>query len=517
MAYDENTAQLGKSMSSGGVNQDVFFATEHLERNLKNRLAGGIAVTTASQVFKFLLQMTSTIVLARLLTPSDYGLIGMSIVAVRFAQMFKDMGLSAATIQSKKITHAQVSTLFWINFAVSLLIASAVALSSPLVAKFYEEPRLQVITMTLSLTFVLSGLSIQHQALLKRQMRFLSISFIDTVAMAVGVASAILVAILGGTYWSLIVLHIVIAFITAAGSWCVCKWRPGFPRKRSGVKKMFFFGSNLTGFNVLNFFARNADNILIGRFLGAGPLGIYDKAYQLLLLPIQQINGPIQSVALPALCRLQNEPDKYRNYYYHLITLMTALGMPIVSFMFVNTDKIILLILGENWISAIEIFRYLMPAALVGTFNFAEGWAYQSLGRTDRQLRIGVVLSTLIVLVFVFSVQGGIKTVAIAYGISLPIFRVPSLLYCYHKTPLNVWGLLKAIFLPFTASLIAGVTLALSKMTYLPGSSSLYDSYGLIADFLIFTVTYSLTWLVFPHGRKTLAIAFNSFSNLQGK
>lgn len=491
--------------------KNAFFSTEHLDKSLKKKLVSGLAVTVSSQGFKFVLQMMSTVVLARLLTPSDYGIIGMAIVVIRFAQMFGDMGLSSATVQAESLNHKQVSTLFWINLSISLGLALLVALASPLIAGFYGEPRLRWITMALSVTFVLSGLSIQHQAILKRQMRFFTLASIEIFAMVLGIAGAVLAALNGGGYWSLVVLYTVMPFVGVVGAWIACKWRPGLPRKGSGVRKLFFFGSNLTGFNLLNFFARNLDNILIGRFLGAGALGIYDRAYQLLLLPIQQINGPVQSAALPTLCRLQRQPEKYKRYYYNLIFLVTSLGMPLVSFMFVDAREIILLVLGQEWIDAVEIFRYLAPAAIVGTFNFAEGWAYQSLGRTDRQFRIGIVLSSIIVLIFLISVQGGIKSVAIAYGIGLPILRIPSLLYCYHKTPLSFTSLLKTLALPFTAAAAAGLILFSLKLNWLSSHFGMYASYGLFVDLFAFAFCYVLLWLSFPKGRENLKAAFNDF------
>jgi O-antigen/teichoic acid export membrane protein len=378
-----------------------YFNTVHLKTNLKQRSVRGGAITIVAQASKFILKFGSTAILARLLTPEDYGLIGMATVVVGFVEYFKDLGLSTATIQRAEINHQQVSTLFWINLGVSFLVALIVALLAPAIAVFYHEPRLQPITLGLAINFIFGGLTVQHQALLRRQMQFTSLAKIEVVSMVVGVITAIMAAYYGLQYWALVLMLMGTAISNAIGVWIACGWRPGLPSLNSGVGSMLVYGGNLTGFGLVNYFSRNLDNVLIGRRWGSEQLGLYAQAYKLLLLPIQQINNPINAVALPTLSSLQTEPQKYSRYYYKAILLITTLGMPIVGFMFASADKVILLMLGQQWLGAVPLFQFLMPAAFVGTFNVAPGWVYQSLGRTDRQFRIGTVMAIITSLIFV--------------------------------------------------------------------------------------------------------------------
>lgn len=493
-------------------NSEEFLRIEHLANDLKGRTVRGGAVTLAAQICKFLARTVSTIFLARLLTPEDYGLVGMVTVITGFVELFKDLGLSAATVQKDEVNHKQVSTLFWINLGMSLAIALFVAGMSPLVAWFYSEPRLTRIMLILSTTFIISGLTVQHQALLRRQMKFLSIAKIEIVSMLFGVITALILAWQGFGYWSLVYMQISTAFIYFVGVWIACRWRPGWPSKNANIKSMVAFGRNLTAFRSLNYFSRNFDNVVIGRVWGAQELGLYAKAYQLLLLPITQINGPIYNVALSALSRLQTEPERYRSFYCKAILTITTLGMPLVAFMFASSDKVISVLLGPQWLTVVPIFQFLAPAAFIGTFNVATGWVYQSLGRTDRQLRWGIVSSFINVSLFLISAQWRAIGVAAAYGLSQPILMTIEVVYCYKNTPLKPSDLLKTLAKPMIASLGSAAVLI--------GLNYIIDGYlnalaSLALDCLLYSLFYLGFWFMIPGGKSTLLGILSNVKDLK--
>lgn len=479
-----------------------YFNTAHLKANLKQRSVRGGAVTIAAQGSKFFLKLGSTAILARLLTPEDYGLIGMATVVVSFVEYFKDLGLSAATIQRAEINHQQVSVLFWINFGISCLVTLVIALLAPAIANFYHEPRLREITLGLAINFIFGGLTVQHQALLRRQMQFTSLAKIEVVSIAIGIITAIIAAYYGLNYWALVLMLMATAISNTVGVWFSCSWRPGLPRLDSGVRAMLTYGGNLTGFSLVNYFSRNLDNILIGRRWGSEQLGFYAQAYKLLLLPIQQINSPITSVALPTLSSLQTEPDKYCRYYYKAILLITTLGMPIVGFMFAAADKVILLMLGQQWLGAVPLFKFLIPAAFVGTFNVAPGWVFQSLGRTDRYFRIGTLIAIINTMIFLVSVRWGAIGVAIAYGLSQPILIIITINYCYSGTSLKVMDFVRTIFRPAFAAIGSAITLMEINHFIFPSHENLL--LGLLIDFLVYGLLYLILWLVLPGGKRTL-------------
>lgn len=478
-----------------------YFNTDNLQADLKKRSVRGGAIVLISQISKFSIQMGSTVVLARLLTPDDYGLIGMATVIVRFVQLFKDLGLSNATIQQAEITHKQVSTLFWINVVFSCAIAATIVAIAPLVAWFYGEPDLKNITLALASIFIFSGLTVQHQALLRRKMQFVSLGWIEIISMTIGVIAAIASAKYGMGYWALVVLQLATVISNAAGVWICCRWRPGLPSRRANIGSMLVFGRNLTGFNAVNYFSRNLDNILIGRVWGISSLGLYEKAYQLILLPIQQINNPMTNVAIPTLSLLQDKPEQYKRYYFKAVLLIATVGMPVVAFMFACTDRLILTILGQKWVDAVPIFRWLAPAAFIGTLNVTEAWVYQSLALTDRLFRWGVFASTCNVIIFAISVRWGVVAVAVSYSLFLIVFKIPSILYCYQKTSLRFWDLVRTIYKPLVASLGAAAVITILDTIVKINIQVVID---LAIYALLYGVSYIIIWLLLPNGKTTL-------------
>ena len=476
------------------------FDTRHLEADLRGRTLRGGTVTLASQGLRFALQMGSTVVLARLLSPADYGLVGMTSVVTGFIELFKDLGLSEATVQQSTINHRQVSTLFWLNCLVGLGLTLVVIAVSPLAARLYQEPRVIGIMNGLSVNFFLSSIATQHIALLKRQMRFTALAILNIVSMAAGVVGAVVAAKMGAGYWALVLMYITSVLTYSVGGWATCRWRPGKPAFGSGIGSMLRFGGNLTGFNVVNYFSRNLDNVLIGRFWGSVELGLYAKAYQLILLPINQINGPITNVAMPALSRLQENPEKYSRYYYKAVLMICAVGMPITGFLFAASREIILIVLGTQWLGSVSIFQVLMPAAFIGTFNVATGWAYQSLGRTDRQFRWGLISSGIKVMAFIIGIQWGAMGIAASYSLSEVILLLPRLMYCFNGTFLNTSSLVRVLVYPFMASIIPAFLL-LYGTVYIDHPSIVVTA---LIKALIFVAGYIFIWLLMPDGKTKL-------------
>jgi PST family polysaccharide transporter len=401
--------------------QNQHFRTDHLQADLGGRSARGGAVTMASQGIKFFTGMAATVVLARLLTPQDYGLIGMVAVVMGFISIFKDMGLSAATIQKEEINRDQISTLFWINVAVSILLMVLTAVLARAVAWFYGDTRLALITLCLSTGFLFGGLTVQHEALLRRQMRFTALAAIEILSVLVGLVVA--------HYWALVINQLVQGLSYAIGIWLVCGWRPGRPAAYSGVRSMFAFGRNLTGFHIVNYFARNLDNMLIGKFWGSSQLGLYAKAYQLLLLPIDQINSPIAAVAIPALSRLTDSPERYRKAYLRILEKIAMVTMPGMAFMIATSDWIVSLVLGPKWAAVSRIFALLAVAGLVQPILNTAGWLYITQGRTHHMFQFGLIGSTIIIVSIVAGLPWGPTGVALTY----------SLTFLFIMTPLVFW------------------------------------------------------------------------------
>lgn len=439
--------------SAATLDKDRVFDTEHLKANLSSRSARGGAVTFASQITKFTLQTGSQVVLARLLTPADFGLIAMVSVVANFVNIFQDMGLTMATVQRKEINHRQVSVLFWINFAVSVVLGLFFAVLAPAIAWFYGEPELLWVTVAFGALFVFSGLGAQHRAVLRRQMRYTALGVTEIGAIALAIALAVVLAAMGGGYWALVGLFVGQPFFLALLLWIACPWRPGLPRPTQGVGSLLKFGGNLTGFNIINYATRNADNVMIGAVWGAAPLGYYSKAYGLLLLPIRQINGPLTAVALPALSRLQNEPERFERFYCRMLQVTAYLAMPLFAMVFVLAEDVVLVVLGGQWLEAIPIFRVLACLAFAQTVQNTTGWVMMAYDRTGRMFRWSFFQGTAAMASFAIGLSWGAYGVAVAAVICGLTMLIPGLLYSYHGTPVSMKSVGRALYRPLSLAL----------------------------------------------------------------
>lgn len=383
---------------------------------LGGRTVRGGAITIVSHGLKFSISIVATAILARLLTPGDYGLIGMVAVVTSFASLFKDMGLSLATVQRPQINYHQVSNLFWVNVGLSLVITLVIVGIAPLVAWFYGEPRLTAITIVTAGGFVLSGLAVQHEALLKRQMRFFALSGIAFSSMLCGYAVGISFAWYGAGYWALVFSQLALLATNVMGVWVFCGWRPGLPKRESNVREMLVFGRNVTGYSVINYFAGNIDSLLIGRFWGAEPLGFYNKASQLRGLPTDQISEPVAAVTIPALSRLHDSPERYRQAYVRIMQKILLLTTPSLVFMIATSDWLVQLILGPQWSATSRIFVFMGFASLLQPIN-TTGWLLVTQGRTQQMLYWSMINAPITILLIIAGLPWGPLGVAAAYSV----------------------------------------------------------------------------------------------------
>lgn len=477
-----------------------MFDMQHVHRDLRRHSVRGAAATLLSQAGLFCIQVVGMAVLARLLLPADFGVFGKTVALTGFITVLSSGGLSLATVQRAEITHEQVSTLFWLNLALGLAIGAALAALGPAMAWFYRDPRVLWLVVALAGSVVVDSLAIQHTALMQRQMRFGTIGSLNVTARIVGFVAAIWSAWMGAGYWALAIQVYGTGVTRLALTVWSCRWLPSLPRRKSGVRPMVALGANQTGFSILNFANRNMDNILIGRYVSDIALGFYSQAYRLLLLPVQQINTPISSVVMPALSRLQDQPERFARFYYRALGTITFLGMPVVGFLLVDARAIIEIVLGPKWLPVVPIFQALGIAAFFGTFNVAGGWVYSSLGRTDRQLRQQLVVSPVTILAFFAGLPWGALGVALSYSVTRALISWPTLAYCYRGTPVNTGTTFATLVRPAVAAITAGLALwALHRFVWTGWQAS-----WVVVDMALYGAIYMALWFVMPGGRERL-------------
>jgi len=480
---------------------DKNLRTEHLGVGLRGRSVRGGLALIGVQSAQFVLNLASTAILARLLAPGDFGLIAMATSVSTLLVLFLDLGLGSAAVQRADLSPSQLNSLFWINTALGLLFAAILAGMGPLVAQFYGRPQLIAVTMILSPGFVFAGLSVQPNALLRRQMRFTWLAGIDLVSWVLGTAAAIAGAAWGAGYWALVYFQLVQSAAAAAGYWLASGWKPGRPAMSVRLRPLLSFGIGLTGFNVLAYLSKTLDNVIIGRSAGSEALGLYLKSYSMLLLPVDRIRGPVTAVVVPGLSLLQGDRNRFRNYFLKAITCVVGIGMPVVVFLFVFAREAVLLVLGAQWEESVILFQVLAPAAFVETFNVVGGWACTPYGKSGRLVRWQIFATSVMAASFLIGVRWGALGVAAACSISTVALRLPGIPYLLKGSPVAALDLVGALSRPAIASIAAGI-IVLALRAKLP--PAFHGILLLLTAAPAFGAMYLTFWLILPGGRRVL-------------
>jgi PST family polysaccharide transporter len=375
-----NPNVLPPETSAGDDHTQEHFQTDHLLSNLKRRTVSNGAITATAQLGKFCLSLVSTMILARLLNPADFGLVALVTTAANFFQAFKDAGLSLATVQRDKITHAQVSNLFWMNVVVSASCAMFLAALAPVLAWFYREPRLIGIALPLSATFLISGTAVQHQALLRRQMRFKAMAVIDLGSMAAGVLAGSLMAFWGFAYWSLVGSSLITETSALVLTWSISTWRPQLPTRRSGTGPLLSFGAARTAGTFIAMVTTRTDTLLVGRFYGAESVGLYTRAGALLINPLRTFMMPINSAITPTLSRLQSQPQRYRATFLRFFEVIVLGSFLFTGLLLPLAGPLTVVLLGPKWEQAASIFAGFALAAVGIPPAQAAAWLFTTQG-----------------------------------------------------------------------------------------------------------------------------------------
>ncbi|MCK1424838.1 lipopolysaccharide biosynthesis protein [Bradyrhizobium sp. 182] len=419
-------------------------------------IRGGFA-KVCGQAVSFALRIISVAILARLLDPGDFGLVAMATVVTGVYGLFTTAGLSSATVQQATITDEQISTLFWINMGVGILLAAICAASAPALVAFYNEPRLFWITVAIGAGFVLNAGGVQHSALLERRLRYVTMTAVELLSQVGGMVAAICMALAGFGYWALIASAMVSPTISTACMWMATAWMPGAPRWGRATLPMLRFGGTITVNGFVVYVAYNLEKVLLGRFWGADALGIYGRAYQLVTIPTDNLNGAVGGVAFSALSRLQHDSVRLRNYFLKGYSLVVSLTIPATIFCALFSEDIVLVVLGPKWLEAAVIFRLLAPTVLVFGMINPLSWLLLSVGLQGRSLAIALVIAPLVVSSYFVGLPYGPKGVAIAYSAAMTLWVLPHLAWCLHGTAISLSALLLAISRPFLSGIVAAM------------------------------------------------------------
>jgi O-antigen/teichoic acid export membrane protein len=364
-------------------------------RQLTRKTISGLWWSLSSQVLRQASQFLIVVFLARLLAPQEFGLVAMVVVFSGFAALFSDLGFGPALVQRQEIEERHLCSVFWVNVFFGVALAGLLAAASPLIARFYHEPRLMPITISVGLCFPIASLGIIQKVILTRHMDFRALGLIDFGTVIISGMAAIVLAWRGFGVWSLVCQMLCLALVEVAGLWWLSNWRPRALFDRSAIRDLLGFSSNLTGFTAINYWYRNGDNLLVGKFFGGAALGIYSRAYNLMLMPLTQITYVVSKVMFPTLARLQQDKEQVKDVYLRAIAMIALVTFPLMLGLLVVADHFILAIYGTAWAGVIPILRVFCILGMVQSVYSTIGWIYQSQGRTDWMFRWGLFSAVL--------------------------------------------------------------------------------------------------------------------------
>ncbi len=421
-------------------------------RHLGVRSAG---ITVLSQALAFGLQLAAIMVLARLLAPKDFGLLTMVTTSSLLLTSFGLSGFTEAVVQREKIDHFLVSNLFWINLGAGFLLTVGFAATGSLLAQFYRNPRVESVTVAMSVTIFLSSISVIHLALLRRAVRYSAVSANVLLARAVSVAVSILLAWAGWGTWALVAGAVAQTLSESVGAWTLCRWIPSRPRRVVGTASMVSFGLGIYARYCLNYFALNMDNVLVGRSFGAQSLGFYKKAFDIFALPASQLNAPLWHVAVSVLSRFKPNSAEYRRYLLGGLSVLAFVGMGVGAGLTLVAKDLIRFLLGPEWEATGRIFMFFGPGIGVMLLYGTHGWIHVSIGTVDRWFRWGVVEFVVTGLMFLLALRWGPVGMAIAWTASYWILIVPAFWYAGRPIHLGIAPVFSAVWKYPLASLLA--------------------------------------------------------------
>jgi len=391
-------------------------STAQAEVNLRTRIVSGLAWKGASQLILQTVRLGLAIALAHLLTPHDYGLAGMVLVFSTFVIPFADLGLGAALVQRKALSSVDISTVFWTSVGAGATFTIVGIALSGLVAHFYHEPAVRSLFAVLSASFFITALSATHRSLLVREINFRSLEIRLLISTALAVPLAILTAALGYGPWAFIVLELTMATGSTILLWLLVPWRPSLAFSTASLRRLAGFGVNTLGARFFLDVNQIADKLLIGRFLGAAPLGAYTRSYNVVLSPFTRIVGPLQEIFFPAFARMQDEEARMRSAWLRVNRVVAAIAIPASAGLVIVAPDFVVVVLGSRWHAATRVIEILAWVGLLLALQGLNQSVLQARDRTTDLLRFTLLSLVLNVLGFVIGLKWGIVGVATAYA-----------------------------------------------------------------------------------------------------
>jgi PST family polysaccharide transporter len=486
---------------------DGTFLSITTGRGLRRSAVRGAGTAIAGAASNFAVQMGAVVILARLLTPGDFGIVTM---VTTFSLLLRSFGINGFTeliIQRKEMTESLANNFFWMNLGIGTILTVAFAYAGSLLALLYHTPDVAQVTRGMSITIVISCLGYVHMALLQRAMQFRTAAIINFIGQVLQYGVSIALAIAGWHYWALVWGSVVQAATVTIGSLAICQWMPGLPGRAKGTGTSFKFAMNVYSHYAFSYSTRNLDNLLVGWRFGDRALGFYKRAYDLFVLPESQLLAPLSAVAVSTLSRVQHDREQFIRYFLQMISVLALVGMGVGANFALIGEDVMRLLLGPGWGESGRIFALFGPGIGIMLLYNTHGWIHLSIGRPERWFRWGLIEFACIAVLFFVTLHWGPSGIAFAWTASYFLLMFPGFWYAGKPINLGVGPIFNVIWRFFVASVLAGGSTALIfrniiKVTISPGPPSIFLRMCLVS--LVFYALYIGFMILLYGGLKPL-------------
>lgn len=377
---------------------------------------GGLLWSLSSRVGSQAMQLAFSIALARILSPAEFGTIGMLLVFSGFAQLIADSGLTSALIHKRDLREIDKSTVFWIQMAAGVALTAIFFIGSDALARFFRDPQLKELSRVMSLVFTIQALGLVQGAMLRREFRFRFLGVASISAATASGAIAVVLAVLGLGVWALLWQILSSAAVTTVLMWAGLRWIPAFRFSGQSAGELGRYGLYLLGFTALNYWLRNGANLIVGRALGSIDLGIYSRANNLMLLPVSNISAVFGQVMFPALARKQDDRGEFQALYIKALRLIAFVSFPLMAEVGLLSREVVTILFGDQWLPMVPILQILSVVGLFQSIVSPVGWIFSALGRTKDQFLVTIFLVVAFVGAMWLGIAGGLLGVTLAYA-----------------------------------------------------------------------------------------------------
>lgn len=402
-----------------------------MQNNIAQKAKSGVRIGFYTGIATQLTQFAFGIVLARLLSPADYGIVGMVAIFFVIIDILQDGGFSVALLQQEEVFKLDYTTVFWLNIILSLVLYVLLFFLAPIIANFYEDLRLVSIIRVIGLTSVIKALGSTQGAYLSKCQHYLGQSKVYFLSLVGASIFALCCAWLGFGFWSLVIKSLSTMIFLAVGWWIISPWKPQLEFSQESLKRLFPFGSKILATSLFDGLFNNIYSLIIGKVYNAQSLGYYTRARGFLDLPDNSVRGVITGVLFPALSYYQNDDEKLKNYYKRGLVLLAFVLYPIYSILFFSAKPMIIILITSKWLLAVPLLKILCIKTLFYPFESINGNILYVKGRSNYVLISTIIRRGIFILLITLTIRFGIK--GLMWGLVADSLIVSALYFLFAK------------------------------------------------------------------------------------